>query len=310
MKKINSIYLFTLLTFSFFVFSQETSKPIPAFDFLTDYQNVRDIAISKNQNEVYFTIQSPDELVSKIAFVTKVKNKWSKPQLVSFSSNHRDIEPFLSDDGLRLYFASNRPLNDTVSKSKDYDIWYVERKNQKDKWSIAINLGLPINTEYDEFYPSVATNGNLYFTSENSKSLGKDDIYFSYWKNNQYTEPENISKNINTEGYEFNAFISTDERFILFTGYGRPDGFGSGDLYISYKDKLGNWGIAKNLGISVNSKAMDYCPFYDSKNKILYLTSKRNSVTKSNFKNIVDFEKEITQYENGFSRIYKYSIEL
>lgn len=167
------------------VFSQE--KPIPVFDFLTNYQNVRDIAISKNQDEVYFTIQSPDEQVSKIAFVIKRENKWSNPELVSFTSNHRDIEPFLSDDGLRLYFASNRPLHDSISKSKDYDIWYVERKNQKSKWSKPINLGLPVNSEYDEFYPSVATNGNLYFTSENPKSIGKDDIYVSYWKNNQYS---------------------------------------------------------------------------------------------------------------------------
>jgi tricorn protease-like protein len=208
-----------------------------------------------------------------------------------------------------LYFASNRPLHDSISKSKDYDIWYVERKNQKSKWSKPINLGLPVNSEYDEFYPSVATNGNLYFTSENPKSIGKDDIYVSYWKNNQYSEPENLSKNINSIGYEFNAFVSPDEKFILFTGYGRTDGFGSGDLYISYKNKEGNWETVKNLGDSTNSKAMDYCPFYDSKNKILYFTSKRNSVTNSNFKNITDFEKEITQYENGFSRIYKLQIE-
>ena len=306
MKRTASL-LFLLITI--LSFSQENTKPIPTFDFLTNYQNVRDIAISKNQDEVYFTIQSPDEQVSKIAFVIKRENKWSKPQLVSFTSNHRDIEPFLSDDGLRLYFASNRPLHDSISKSKDYDIWYVERKNQKSKWSKPINLGLPVNSEYDEFYPSVATNGNLYFTSENPKSIGKDDIYVSYWKNNQYSEPENLSKNINSIGYEFNAFVSPDEKFILFTGYGRTDGFGSGDLYISYKNKEGNWETAKNLGDSTNSKAMDYCPFYDSKNKTLYFTSKRNSVTNSNFKNITDFEKEITQYENGFSRIYKLQIE-
>jgi hypothetical protein len=310
MKKNNSIYLFTLFLFSTFSLAQENTKPVPAFDFLINYQNVRDIAISKNQDEIYFTIQSPDEQVSKIAFVTKVKNKWSKSQLVSFSSKHRDIEPFLSQDGLRLYFASNQPLNDSISKSKDYDIWYVERKKSKEKWSKPINLGLPINSEYDEFYPSIASNGNLYFTSENPKSLGKDDIYVAYWENNQYSEPENISKNINTEGYEFNAFISPDEQFILFTGYGRTDGFGSGDLYVSYKDEEGNWDTAKNLGISVNSKAMDYCPFYDASTKTLYFTSKRNSVTSISFDNIERFINEISKYENGFSRIYKHKIEL
>lgn len=300
--------LFIILFTTTLVFSQE--KPIPAFDFLTNYQNVRDITISKNEDEVYLTIQSPDEQVSKIAYAIKEKNKWSKPQLVSFTSNHRDIEPFLSGDGLRLYFASNRPLHDSISKSKDYDIWYVERKNQKSKWSNPINLGFPINSEFDEFYPSVATNGNLYFTSENPKSLGKDDIYVSHLKNNKYSEPENLGNNINSVGYEFNAFISPDEKFILFTGYGRPDGLGSGDLYISYKDKLGNWEVAKNLGSSINSKAMDYCPFYDAKNKTLYFTSKRNSINNIGFDSIEGFIDEISKYENGFSRIYKYQIQL
>lgn len=300
--------LFVILFITTLVFSQE--QPKIAFDFLTNYQNVRDIAISKNEDEIYFTIQSPDEQVSKIAFATKEKNKWSKPQLVSFTSNHRDIEPFLSDDGLRLYFASNRPLHDSISKSKDYDIWYVERNNQKSKWSKPINLGFPINSKYDEFYPSVAINGNLYFTSENPKSLGKDDIYVSYWKNNQYSEPENLGTNINSEGYEFNAYVSPNEKFILFAGYGKTDGLGSGDLYISYKNNDGEWVMAKNLGKIINSKQMDYCPFYHSTSKTLYFTSKRNSINKNNFENIDQFLNEISKIENGFSRIYKIQIQL
>jgi len=32
-------------------------------------------------------------------------------------------------------------------------------------WSKAENLGTAINTEADEFYPSIARNGNLYFTA-------------------------------------------------------------------------------------------------------------------------------------------------
>ena len=240
---------------------------LPAFDFLKQYTNCRDIAISKDNEEIYFTLQSPNEEVSRILYSKKIKNKWSKPQLVSFTSNHRDIEPFLTSDDLRLYFSSNRPLNDSIIKSKDYDIWYVERKSRNASWSKPINLGLPINTEKDEFYPSIAKNGNLYFTSENEKSLGKDDIFVSYWTNNSYSEPKNLGEAINSEGYEFNAFIAPNEDFLLFTGYNRKDGLGSGDLYISYRNKEGNWEKASNLGAKINSSAMDYCPFYEEKSK-------------------------------------------
>lgn len=299
-----------LLFATIFGFSQEQTKPVPAFDFLKKYINTRDLALSQNQDEVYFTIQNTNEEVSVIAFSKMENKKWTEPKLINFTRKFRDIEPFLSSDGLKLYFSSNRPLHDSISKPKDYDIWYVERTNLKSDWSTPKNLGSPVNTSNNEFYPSLAKNGNLYFTSDGSKSLGKDDIFFSKWENNTYSEPTALGLNINSAGYEFNAFVSPDEIFLIFTGYNRTEGFGSGDLFISYKDINGNWEKAKNMGSEVNSTVMDYCPFYDAKTETLYFTSKRNSVSNLGFKTMEDLEKEINKYENGLSRIYKLNIKL
>ena len=282
----------------------------PAFDFFVQYDNCRDITLSKNKNEIYFTLQNSNEEISRIVFCKKIKGKWTQPELVSFSSNHRDIEPFLANNDLRLYFASNRPLNDSITKSKDYDIWYVERADTNQNWSKPINLGTPVNSNKDEFYPSIADNGNLYFTSENENSLGKDDIFVSHFENNTYSQPENLGIAINSAGYEFNAYIAPDEAFIIFTGYNRKEGFGSGDLYISYKNKEGIWQTATNLGDKVNSSAMDYCPFYDSSSNQLFFTSKRSSVTNKAFQSITEFEIEINQYQNGHSRIYQCNLKL
>ena len=304
---IKKIFLLFATTFGF---SQEQTHPVAAFDFLKKYINTRDLALSQNQDEVYFTIQNTNEEVSVIAYSQKINKKWSEPKLINFTGKHRDIEPFLSHDGLKLYFSSNRPLDNSTSKSKDYDIWFVERQNLKSDWSTPKNLGLPVNTSNNEFYTSLAKNGNIYYTSDGSKSLGKDDIFFSKYKNNKYSEPTTLGLNINTAGFEFNAFVSPDEKFLIFTGYNRPEGLGSGDLYISYKDKNGDWEKAKNMGAAVNSSLMDYCPFYDTKTETLYFTSKRNSVSNLGFKTIEELEKEINKYENGLSRIYKYSLKL
>jgi hypothetical protein len=308
MLKKNSYLI--LLFISVIGFSQTQTKPDPAFDFLKKYMNTRDLALSSTQDEVYFTVQNTNEEVSVIAFSKKENKKWSEPKLINFTSKFRDIEPFLSSDGLKLYFSSNRPLHDSVSKPKDYDIWYVERLNLKSDWSAPKNLGAPVNTSNNEFYPSLAKNGNLYFTSDGSKSLGKDDVFFSKWENNNYSEPITLGLNINSAGYEFNAFVSPDEKFLIFTGYNRTEGLGSGDLYISYKDKNDQWEKAKNMGTEVNSSLMDYCPFYDFKTETLYFTSKRNSVSNLGFKTIKEFETEINKYENGLSRIYKLKIKL
>lgn len=208
-----------------------------------------------------------------------------------------------------MYFASNRPLLETDIVSKDYDIWYVERKNTSSEWSTPINMGTPINTEKDQFYPSVAANGNLYFTTETENSLGKEDIYVSQMVNGKYTTPKNLGENVNSEGYEFNAFISPDEKFLIFTGYNRKDGIGSGDLYLSYNEN-GNWSPVKNLAQGINSQQMDYCPFYDISTNTLYFTSKRSNIKDRKFTSINDFITEISKTENGFSRIYKTNIKL
>ena len=302
------IKLFLLITS--ISFSQNEMKVLPAFEELTRYQNIRDLTISANQDEVYFSIQNTSEDRAVIAVMKKKNNIWQKPEITSFSGKFRNIEPFLSSDGLRLYFASNRPLENEDITPKDYDIWYVQRKNINSDWSKPINIGAPVNSKNDEFYPCVTLSGNLYFTSDAVKSHGKDDILISKWDGKQYLEPENLGLKVNSAGYEFNAFVSPNETFIIYTCYGKEDGFGSGDLYISYKDKNENWDYPKNLGIDVNSKQMDYCPFYDTSTQILYFTSKRVEPSQKEFKSLTEFETEITKYENGFSRIYKYQIKL
>jgi hypothetical protein len=283
------------------------THPVPAFDFLIQYPNVRDFTMTADGNEAYFTIQNPLEELAIIVRMTKNKNKWSEPAMVPFTGNYRDIEPSLSPDGLRLYFSSDRPTNATSTESKDYDIWYVERKDVKSAWSAPINIGAPVNTDKDEFYPSVTRLGNIYFTSERDGGVGKDDIFISTW-NGKYSSPTPLGKAINTPGLEFNAYIEPNEKYIIYTGYARPGNVGSGDLFISYKSKDGAWSESQSLGAVINSKYMDYCPFVDQATNTLYFTSRRSDISKNNFKNLDEFDQVIHQYENGFSRMYKISI--
>jgi len=275
------------------------------------YPNVRDIAISSDGDEIYFSVQSYQDEVSVIAYIKKTNDVWSNPAMASFSGKYFDIEPFLSSDGLKLFFASNRPLGGTDDILKDFDIWYVERKDLNADWSEPINMGLPTNSEKNEFYPSIANNNNFYFTCDERGTKGKDDIFFSQWENGKYSEPVSLSDSINSEGYEFNAFIDPDESYIIFTAYQREDGFGSGDLYISYKTSDGAWTKAKNLGVEINSAKMDYCPYVDTKTNTLYFTSKRSEVNNLNigYSSLPEFLNDMNKYENGLSRIYKATLK-
>lgn len=274
------------------------------------YLAVRDLALG--ENEMYFSIQSVLNELSAIAFCTKTKKGWSEATLLSLSGSYMDLEPFLSPSGLQLYFASNRPIHLDSTKSKDYNIWYAERASLTSSWSDPIPLGSAINSSYNEFYPAIGNTGSIYFTSDRPGSLGKDDIFLSVWNGQMYESAIPLGEEINSPGYEFNAFISPDEKTMIYSAYNREDGYGSGDLYISKKDENGNWTSAKNMGVEVNSDKMDYCPFYDPKTSTLYFTSKRSAINSSEGKekNIEQFLNEVNKYENGLSRIYKIKLDL
>ncbi|MEJ2113314.1 MAG: hypothetical protein P8X62_06365 [Flavobacteriaceae bacterium] len=298
-----SLFLFVFLFFSLFNFSQNTVTPFLP-DIVSLFPNVRDVAISPSGDEVMFSAQSVMGNVSAIITVNKQGNHWSSPEVAPFSGQFFDLEPFFSKDGLKLYFASSRPLNDATKDSGNFDIWYVERETLHDAWSKPINLGSPINTEYGEFYPSISDNGNFYFTRDNTTLNRKDDIYVCKYRDGIYSEPQVLPDTINSEGYEFNAFIAPDESYLLFGGYNRTDGFGSGDIYISYKTENG-WTEAKNLGNDINSDKLDYCPFV--MNNTLYFTSKADN-SDSNFEkplSINELLEGFNKYDNGASRLYQ-----
>ncbi|HMR58000.1 MAG TPA: hypothetical protein PKC10_11800, partial [Cyclobacteriaceae bacterium] len=212
-----------------------------------------------------------------------------------------------SMDGKTLYFASNRPLSGT--ETKDFDIWKVVRKGNS--WDEPENLGLVVNTSSDEFYPSVAKNGNLYFTASYAGGPGREDIYVSRYHQNQFQKPVALDTAVNTRFYEFNAFVSPNEDYIIFTSYGRKDDTGGGDLYISLKDQQGNWKPAKHLS-QLNSNQLDYCPFVSPDGKSLFFTSERHQLPTTfalpaTYQTIQQFQ---TQLLNGTGNIYWISFEV
>ncbi|MEO6148746.1 MAG: hypothetical protein ABIN95_04470 [Mucilaginibacter sp.] len=236
---------------------------------ITDGLNNRDLAISPAGDELFFTLQQ-SRLSSTIIMLKKTNGSWGNPQVAPFSGRYRDLEAAFSPDGQTVFFASDRPVNN--SAKKDFDLWKVGRL-ASGEWGQPVHLGAEVNTAKNEFYPSVAKNGSLYFTVEAAYGKGKEDIVVCTAKPNGYNAPVSLPEAINSTNYEFNAFVDPDEQYILFTGYGRADDMGGGDLYISRKDKAGNWQPAKHL--PVNSAAIDYCPFVTPDKQYLVFTSAR-----------------------------------
>jgi Tol biopolymer transport system component len=309
MKKL-LIFVFVLL--SELIIAQEQS-PVQPFlhEIFSQFPAVRDFTMSDAEDEAYFTVQSMGGEISVIMGIKKDNSQWGEPFIMPFSGKHIDLEPFLSPEGLKLFFVSKRPVHKDSIGEKDFDIWYVQRAEKGETWSDPLNLGTPINSMNNEYYPSIAQNRNIYFTSDRTGSKGKDDLFMSVWKGGTYSIPVSLSDAINSDGYEFNGYIAPDESYLIFGGYNRPDGVGSGDLYISYRRPDNSWKQAINLGPKINSDKIDYCPFVGADGSTLYFTSKRVLLDLPNdgFSSLSVLLAELNKYENGSSRIYQVSMD-
>lgn len=268
----------------------------------------RDFALSPDGSELFYTLQSPGGVFQTIVYRKKdEKGSWSEPVIAPFAGHYSDLEPAFSPDGNTIFFSSNRPLSG--KQIKDFDIWIV--KKEKGIWGKPENAGKPVNTSADEFYPSPTRSGNLYFTAAYANSVGKEDIYIAKWEQGKYATPEPMDTTVNSAMYEFNAFVSPAEDYIIFTSYGRKDDKGRGDLYISIKNNEGKWLRSKNLSI-LNSDRLDYCPFVSPDGKILFFTSERMGL-QSSYPNeqatLSSLIKEYVGAKNGSGDIYWVRLE-
>lgn len=206
----------------------------------------------------------------EIRFSELVGNSWSTPKTILRHERYGYNDPFLSPDENRLYFISQRTL-DGKSNKQDYDIWYAEKI--KDGWSEPINAGSNINTKGNEYYISFTNDGTMYFSS--NKNGSSFDIYASKFVGGKFQKPIPLSDSINTSNYEADVFVDPGETYIIFCAR-RPDGFGRGDLYISFKNTDGMWTKSINMGEKINTKGHELCPFVSKDGKYLFYTSNQD----------------------------------
>ncbi len=278
----------------------QDSLSIFAPDIISTPLKERDLAISPDGSRILYTQTALNNNFSVIMEITKTGDTWSKPEIVSFSGKFSDLEPVFSPDGESLFFASNRPP--TGITAKDFDIWKVDFNNGQ--WGEAMRLDTLINKSGNEFYPSVSKSGNLYYTASYNFDTKKEDIYMAEWNGTNYNEPIIISDSVNTTYYEFNAFVDPDEEFIIYSSFGRPGSQGGGDLYISKKDDQGNW--KGGIPLSINTPALEYCPFVSADKKYFFFTSNSNKIQKSypNGINATNFKALMNSTENGNGDIW------
>jgi len=233
----------------------------------------RDITMTPDGNEIWFSICGHSFSFSTVLGCKRTADGWTKPQVAPFvnGANYKYIEPFISPDGKYLYFASDQPLT-PGEPSKDFDIWRCPRINGG--WGAAENVGAPVNTVGDEFFPSVTKSGTIYYTSETKGAEGV--ILKALATEHGFAQPDTLPRTVNCGRARFNAFISPDERFLIQGVFGLPDTYGATDHYIFFRNEEGQWSNAINMGDKVNSAARsEYAATLSPDGQYLFFMSDR-----------------------------------
>lgn len=235
----------------------------------------RDLAVTPDGNEIYFTVVGPAWAFSTIMVVRRVDGRWLAPEPASFSGDpgHVDLEPAISADGSRLFFVSKRPANPGVEPNED--IWFVERTQAG--WSSPRNLGAPVNSPDPEFFPSLARDGTIYFT-RGKKGGQVEHIFRSRLVEGVYQEPEMLPAEVNCGTTRFNAMVAPDESFVILGVVGREDAISPADYYVVFAKPGGGWHEPKNLGSPINlPRVLGYAPSLSPDGRYFFFMSQRLS---------------------------------
>ncbi len=226
------------------------------------------ITFSPDGKELFYHFGGLGKMV--ILYMKHDKNRWTGPQVASFSGKYRDGEPHFSYDGNKILFRSNRPLDGKGEPMATTDIWIVEREGKG--WGEPRNPGPPINSEKNDLYPTISKSGDLYFASDRDEGW---DIYISKHNERGYDKPEKLSDAINSEFGDWDAFLAPDESYIIFGSNGRSDGFGESDLYISFKREDDTWTKSRNMGAQINTQYREVDPVVSPDRKFIFFRSNR-----------------------------------
>jgi outer membrane protein OmpA-like peptidoglycan-associated protein/tetratricopeptide (TPR) repeat protein len=167
----------------------------------------------------------------------------------------------------------NRKAGTVRKSSYEFALQYEKNHPTKNYVFNPVNMGDGINTTDLEYLPSLTVDGNKMIF--NRRINNDEDFYESDKVNGVWQTAKPVAGKLNTNFNEGAQNISQDGEWLIFTGCNYPEGMGSCDLYISYKNKNGEWSEAENMGRTINSESWESAPSLSPDKRDLYFSSNR-----------------------------------
>lgn len=193
--------------------------------------------ITIDNRTMYITIcqfVSRDYESCNIYMTENRNNRWTELRDLGPNINGRftwESQPSISADGNTIYFASIRESNIGFNPYRPTSDIYYAVKDENGNWGQAKNMGPVINTSGNEKTPFIHSDSQtLYFASDGHPGIGGYDIFYSQFRDGEWTKPVNLGYPINTPYDDLSLIVSTQGDKAYFAS-NKLKGKGGWDIY-------------------------------------------------------------------------------
>ena len=196
---------------------------------------------------------------------------------ININSKFHELSPYITKDGLTLYFSRNNFTNNKYLEAKDgvnkLKIYRSTRASVDDNWGLVEELPFN-NNDYNTSHPTLNANEDtMYFISDMEGTRGMSDIFkVSIDTDGNFGTPEPLGSHINTEGRENFPFIIDEKLFFSSDGH---LGLGGLDVFVTDLSKQIEIQTVINAGRPINSPEDDFAFYMIPETKRGFFSSNR-----------------------------------
>ncbi|MGB1042113.1 MAG: OmpA family protein [Tenacibaculum sp.] len=235
--------------------------------------------IDLNGNKIYKWNNQPHLNIYKAKQFFNIEKKYLEVKeeevVKDIGSLYHDSNPVITSDGTTIYFTRTSSEKNKLKggENKEANLKIYRGVKKEGKWTDIHPLPFN-NDDYSIGHPALSTDEKtLFFVSNMPNGYGATDIYrVDILEGNNFSEPQNLGSDINTEGREMFPFIDEDNT-LYFSSDGHL-GLGALDVFKS-KKKSNKFTKPTNLGVPINSPYDDFSFLINNKKNNGFFSSNR-----------------------------------
>ncbi|MDA3820384.1 MAG: OmpA family protein [Candidatus Delongbacteria bacterium] len=194
------------------------------------------------------------------------------------NTKYPEYGPVITADESMIIFTSRR--EGTAGGERDpkdfqfYEDLYMAVKDAQGRWTNATNMR-DLNTDGHDASIGLSYDGQILYTYNGTPT---GTIMESNLEGDEWSNPEEMEKHINTKYHETSASVSPDGKYFYFVSDREKDdlgqkSYGGKDIYYCEKDDKGRWGDVKNIGKPINSEYNEEACFIHADGRTMYFSS-------------------------------------